>query len=82
MVEVEKESVTDKAIEQVKDEWENKDKEQKQQILKSLLQSDKTKHNLCKIKYGHKIGRNDLCPCRSGKKYKNCCYEKDKIEIK
>ena len=21
-----------------------------------------------------KIGRNDLCPCGSGKKYKNCCY--------
>ena len=22
------------------------------------------------------IGRNDLCPCGSGKKYKNCCYNK------
>ncbi|MBA7499083.1 hypothetical protein ES704_01823 [subsurface metagenome] len=22
----------------------------------------------------HKIGRNDPCPCGSGKKYKNCCY--------
>ena len=22
---------------------------------------------------GEKIGRNDLCPCGSGKKYKNCC---------
>jgi preprotein translocase subunit SecA len=21
----------------------------------------------------HKIGRNDLCPCGSGKKYKKCC---------
>ena len=21
-----------------------------------------------------KIGRNDLCPCGSGKKYKRCCY--------
>ena len=21
----------------------------------------------------NKIGRNDKCPCRSGKKYKNCC---------
>ena len=20
-----------------------------------------------------KVGRNDLCPCGSGKKYKNCC---------
>lgn len=23
----------------------------------------------------HKIGRNDPCPCGSGKKYKNCCME-------
>ena len=23
------------------------------------------------------IGRNDLCPCGSGKKYKNCCMLKD-----
>lgn len=27
-----------------------------------------------------KIGRNDLCVCGSGKKYKKCCY--DKILIK
>jgi tetratricopeptide (TPR) repeat protein len=25
----------------------------------------------------HKIGRNDPCPCGSGKKYKKCCMEKD-----
>ena len=24
-----------------------------------------------------KTGRNDLCPCGSGKKYKHCCLEKD-----
>ena len=24
-----------------------------------------------------KIGRNDLCPCKSGKKYKKCCIGKD-----
>jgi preprotein translocase subunit SecA len=22
---------------------------------------------------GKKVGRNDLCPCGSGKKYKHCC---------
>ena len=22
---------------------------------------------------GPKVGRNDICPCGSGKKYKNCC---------
>lgn len=25
-----------------------------------------------------KIGRNDLCPCGSGLKYKKCCLNKDK----
>ena len=25
---------------------------------------------------GHKIGRNDPCPCGSGKKYKKCCGAK------
>ena len=24
-----------------------------------------------------KVGRNDPCPCGSGKKYKNCCMNKD-----
>lgn len=27
---------------------------------------------------GKKVGRNDTCPCGSGKKYKNCCMGKDK----
>lgn len=26
------------------------------------------------IRQGPKIGRNDPCPCGSGKKYKKCCY--------
>jgi uncharacterized protein YecA (UPF0149 family) len=24
-----------------------------------------------------KVGRNELCPCGSGKKYKRCCAEKE-----
>ncbi|MBQ8563548.1 MAG: SEC-C domain-containing protein, partial [Firmicutes bacterium] len=27
-----------------------------------------------------KVGRNDDCPCGSGKKYKNCCMKKDQLE--
>ncbi|OGF66141.1 MAG: hypothetical protein A2Y62_06365 [Candidatus Fischerbacteria bacterium RBG_13_37_8] len=27
-----------------------------------------------------KVGRNELCPCGSGKKYKKCCMEKDLID--
>lgn len=28
-----------------------------------------------------KVGRNDLCPCGSGKKYKKCCIGKDETTI-
>lgn len=28
-----------------------------------------------------KIGRNDLCPCGSGKKYKKCCWKRENIDI-
>jgi hypothetical protein len=27
-----------------------------------------------------KTGRNDPCPCGSGKKYKHCCYAKDTMK--
>ncbi len=27
------------------------------------------------------IPRNSLCPCGSGKKYKNCCFQKNFIEV-
>ena len=31
-----------------------------------------TQARLQEIKVGPKVGRNDPCPCGSGKKYKNC----------
>ncbi|MBR2779712.1 MAG: SEC-C domain-containing protein [Firmicutes bacterium] len=40
--------------------------EQREQILKNYRKS-KT------VVKGPKVGRNDPCPCGSGKKYKNCC---------
>lgn len=33
----------------------------------------KTDETRTVINEGPKVGRNDLCPCGSGKKYKNCC---------
>ena len=30
-------------------------------------------HRPSPVKAGPKVGRNDPCPCGSGKKYKNCC---------
>lgn len=29
-----------------------------------------------------KVGRNDPCPCGSGKKYKNCCLKSGKYETR
>ncbi len=29
------------------------------------------------VRQGPKVGRNDPCPCGSGKKYKNCCLKKE-----
>jgi preprotein translocase subunit SecA len=31
---------------------------------------------------GTKVGRNDPCPCGSGRKYKNCCMRKDTVEAR
>jgi preprotein translocase subunit SecA len=28
---------------------------------------------------GERVGRNDPCPCKSGKKYKNCCMRKEAV---
>jgi preprotein translocase subunit SecA len=33
--------------------------------------------NIIDMKHRKKVGRNDPCPCGSGKKYKKCCLEKD-----
>jgi hypothetical protein len=30
------------------------------------------------VKVPPKVGRNDPCPCNSGKKYKNCCLKKNR----
>ena len=38
-----------------------------------LSQSDKNHVQQTIVNDGPKIGRNDPCPCGSGKKYKNCC---------
>ncbi len=29
--------------------------------------------------FGHKVGRNDPCPCGSGKKFKNCCGKSSSV---
>ena len=45
--------------------------EEKEQYYKEQKRSTTYKRD------GKKIGRNDPCPCGSGKKYKNCCMNKE-----
>ena len=49
---------------------------EREQVAKETSASHGQDDNSLKkepIKNDHKFGRNDLCPCGSGKKYKNCC---------
>lgn len=49
---------------------------EQQQAIDNTQKSGDTK--LDPIRYrGPKVGRNDPCPCGSGKKYKQCCMRKD-----
>ena len=46
-------------------------------ITASVLANNIKKHPIVK---DHKIGRNEPCPCGSGKKYKNCCLNSGEYE--
>lgn len=45
--------------------------------LQKLIQYQNRKPS---VREYQKIGRNDPCPCGSGKKYKNCCLSSGKFE--
>ena len=45
---------------------------ERKQVAKPIVNNKSDGSNTKKTKK-EKIGRNDLCPCGSGKKYKNCC---------
>jgi len=48
------------------EEWEN--------ILSEEIRNDITKEfRISKTAVSNKVGRNELCPCGSGKKFKKCC---------
>lgn len=53
------------------DEWNLVLSEETQNEIKKDFNNSKTFKNIEK-----KVKRNDLCPCGSGKKYKNCCMNK------
>lgn len=41
--------------------------------FRSHVRSEPVVREASSFQHGHKIGRNDPCPCGSGKKYKRCC---------
>ena len=47
--------------------------ERKDTTNKKIVHDTHLKTKGTPIKKGQKVGRNDECPCGSGKKYKNCC---------
>lgn len=47
--------------------------ERERQILRESRGEDSESEKPQTVKKGTKVGRNDPCPCGSGKKYKNCC---------
>ncbi len=46
---------------------------ERKEIVKNKITNDGKDHKKIQAKNTNKIGRNDPCPCGSGKKYKQCC---------
>ena len=46
---------------------------ERKEIVKNKITNDGKDHKKIQAKNTKKIGRNDPCPCGSGKKYKQCC---------
>ena len=46
---------------------------ERKQVIKGEAVSNKEKEAKSTPKRVSKVGRNELCPCGSGKKYKQCC---------
>ena len=78
--------ITDEAEERELHTWLAED-QQREEMFQRLMSREAWNANLRRfvkspeeeepshapIQKGDKIGRNDPCPCGSGKKYKNCC---------
>ncbi len=46
---------------------------ERKEVAKNKITNDGKDHSKSAPKVSKKIGRNEPCPCGSGKKYKNCC---------
>ena len=52
---------------------------EKEEAVKQIFENNNSGENINKpVKKENEIGRNDLCPCGSGKKYKHCCGKNKK----
>jgi preprotein translocase subunit SecA len=49
----------------------------REQVATPLMASHGEEEVKKTVKKGAKVGRNDPCPCGSGKKYKKCCGENE-----
>lgn len=59
------------------------EKEKKREELYAELErTNQQEQTAEKVQTTVKVGRNDPCPCGSGKKYKKCCMKKDKANEK
>ena len=61
--------------------------EENQEQLKAAMDNKAMMEAIARYKAAHttlvkeyKVGRNDPCPCGSGKKYKNCCEKSGQYE--
>ncbi len=48
---------------------------ERKEVVKNKMTNDSEKDTKKQPKRVQKVGRNDPCPCGSGKKYKNCCLK-------
>ena len=51
------------------------------EILQRLQQAASRFRNVTVRNTGPVVGRNDPCPCKSGKKYKKCCWGKKEKDV-
>lgn len=55
------------------DDMEREFKRKKERELQQAMMAGGGEQLVQQRRVGEKVGRNDLCPCGSGKKYKKCC---------
>ena len=69
----------------IMDETNEGDNEAKQKAFENVMNQEYLKQlfkqrHMQMVREFKKIGRNDPCPCGSGKKYKNCCQQTGEYE--